>query len=142
MITGSTNNKAQPAVRKKALREVVWVIFGRQSHFFSAFPGRIGLFSSQRTCHDARMENHKRLVDIYSFPGFIPQPTVRGIFGEPLAVVITLRRCRKKRAAEGADNPTARITTSGPAASATWPVATNTSISTSRSAGSLARSAA
>jgi hypothetical protein len=120
----------------------VWVIFGGQSHLSSAFPGEIGLFSSRTTCHDARMKNHNRLVDIYRFPGFVPQTTVRGIFGEPLAVVITLRRCRKKRAAEGADNPTARITTSDPAASATWPVATNTSISPSRSAGSLARSAA
>ena len=39
----------------------------------------------------------KRLQDIYRFPGFVPKAEVRGIFGDPSAVVITLRRCRKKR---------------------------------------------
>jgi hypothetical protein len=38
----------------------------------------------------------KRLQDIYRFPGFVPKAEVRGIFGDPYAVVITLRRRRKK----------------------------------------------
>jgi hypothetical protein len=43
------------------------------------------------------MAKFKQLQDLYRFPGFVPQPTIRGIFGDPLAVVITLRRRRKKR---------------------------------------------
>lgn len=37
-----------------------------------------------------------RLLDIYRFPGFVPRPQVRGVFGDPLAVVISLQRRRKK----------------------------------------------
>src|SRR3979409_745706 len=39
----------------------------------------------------------RRLWDTYSFPGFRPEPTVRGIFGDPKALVITLNRRSKKR---------------------------------------------
>src|ERR1700746_2886782 len=39
----------------------------------------------------------RRLWDTYSFPGFRPQQTVRGIFGDPKARVITLDRSSKKR---------------------------------------------
>ena len=41
----------------------------------------------------------RRLWDTYSFAGFRAQPTVRGIFGDPKARVITLRRRSKKRRA-------------------------------------------
>jgi hypothetical protein len=84
------------------------------------------------------MAKLKRLLDIYRFPGFSPRPKVRGIFGDPRAVVITLQRRRKKRAAGSADKPPAPITTNARAASATSPVATSGSISTSRPAGSSA----
>src|SRR5580692_12325879 len=39
----------------------------------------------------------RRLWDTYSFPGFRPEQTVRGIFGDPKARVITLKRRSKKR---------------------------------------------
>src|SRR3954468_18259464 len=39
----------------------------------------------------------RRLWDTYSFPGFRPEPTVRGIFGDSKARVITLNRRSKKR---------------------------------------------
>ena len=39
----------------------------------------------------------RRLWDTYSFPGFRPEQTVRGIFGDPSARVITLKRRSKKR---------------------------------------------
>src|ERR687891_1858645 len=39
----------------------------------------------------------RRLWDAYAFPGFRPLPTVRGVFGDPKARVITLRRRSKKR---------------------------------------------
>jgi hypothetical protein len=37
-----------------------------------------------------------RLHHLYSFPGFAPLATVRGVFGDPFAVVLALRRRRKK----------------------------------------------
>jgi hypothetical protein len=46
------------------------------------------------------MAKFSRLHDLYSFPGFTPAATVRGVFGDPFAVVITLRRRRKKLAAD------------------------------------------
>jgi hypothetical protein len=42
------------------------------------------------------MANFSRLHDLYSFPGFTPAATVRGVAGDPYAVVISLRRRRKK----------------------------------------------
>ena len=43
------------------------------------------------------MAKFKLLHDLYRFPGFVPLPRVRGVFGDPWAVVITLQRRRKKR---------------------------------------------
>ena len=88
------------------------------------------------------MAKLKRLLDIYRFPGFVPRPKLRGLFGDPRAVVLTLRRRRKKRAAGSAARPPVLTTTSGHAASATWPVATSGYTSTSRFAGFLALSVA
>ena len=65
-----------------------------------------------------------RLPDTYRFPGFRPAATVRGIFGDPKARLLTLQRRRKKRPAASAVNPSAPITTAGRDASATCPVAT------------------
>ena len=84
------------------------------------------------------MAKLKRLLDIYRFPGFVPRPKLRGIFGDPAAVVITLQRRRKKRAAGFAAKPPAPTTTSARAVSATCPVATSGFTSTSRPAGSIA----
>jgi hypothetical protein len=42
------------------------------------------------------MASFSRLHDLCSFPGFVPAATIRGVFGDPYAVVITLRRRRKK----------------------------------------------
>lgn len=46
-----------------------------------------------------------RLPDTYRFPGFQPVALVRGIFGDPLARIVTLRRRRKKLSAAFAANP-------------------------------------
>src|ERR1700682_4044882 len=44
----------------------------------------------------------RRVWAAYAFPGFRPQPTVRGVFGDPKARVITLiRRSKKHYAAHG-----------------------------------------
>lgn len=45
----------------------------------------------------------RRLRDAYAFPGFRPQPTVRGVFGDPKARVISLGRRSKKRSAAELD---------------------------------------
>lgn len=39
----------------------------------------------------------RRLTDAHAFPGFRPQPTGRGVFGDPKARVISLVRRSKKR---------------------------------------------
>jgi hypothetical protein len=57
------------------------------------------------------MATFTRLRDFYSFPGFKPATHVRGLFGDPYAVVIPLRRGSKKRPAAFAAPFTARTTT-------------------------------
>jgi len=59
------------------------------------------------------MRKTKRLWDAYRFPGFTPEPGVSGIFGDPKALVIKLRRRGKKRFAEPAAVRTGRFTTAG-----------------------------
>lgn len=44
------------------------------------------------------MQKPRSLKDEYRFPGFVPLLSVKGIFGDPRAVVIALRRRRKKHA--------------------------------------------
>ncbi len=57
------------------------------------------------------MANFSRLRDLYSFPGFAPAATIRGVFGDPYAVVIDLRRRRKKLTAAFAAPAVAPSTT-------------------------------
>lgn len=82
------------------------------------------------------MAKFKQLHDLYRFPGFVPHPKVRGLFGDPLAVLITLRRRRKKRFVASAGKSIEPTTTSGCAAPATSPVATSASTSSTHCAGS------
>jgi len=42
------------------------------------------------------MRKHKRLWDLYHFPGFSPEHTLSGIFGDPRARVMGLIRRGKK----------------------------------------------
>src|ERR1035437_1134751 len=57
-------------------------------------------------------KRRRRLWDTYTFPGFRPQPTVRGVFGDPKARIITLARRAKKRFA-GAAGEFIRVGTTG-----------------------------
>ena len=43
------------------------------------------------------MKKIKRLLDEYGYPGFKPEATVSGVFGDPHARVITLVRRQKKQ---------------------------------------------
>src|SRR5664280_2738635 len=57
-------------------------------------------------------KRQRRLWDTYTFPSFRPQPTVRGVFGDPKARIITLARRAKKRFA-GAAGKFIRVGTTG-----------------------------
>jgi len=46
------------------------------------------------------MAKSNKLEDAYRFPGFVPRPNIRGVFGDPFARVLTLNRREKKRHAE------------------------------------------
>ena len=81
----------------------------------------------------------RRLWDAYAFPGFRPEATVKGVFGDPKARVIPLHRRTKKPPAAAADAANGAGTTAGSGGSGTSPVATRGSISNSRCAGSSAR---
>ena len=76
------------------------------------------------------MRKHRSLKDEYRFPNFVPVLPVRGIFGDPRAVVITLFRRGKKRAAVTVARVVEPITTSAPDVFATCRVATSGCIST------------
>ena len=56
------------------------------------------------------MRKIKQLYDTYNFPGFRSERKVAGIFGDPYAVVLRLRRRGKKRFAGPAAVRTGRST--------------------------------
>jgi len=57
------------------------------------------------------MVKYKRLTDAYRLPGFSPQQPITGIFGDPKARVIRLKRLEKKLDARNVVKPIAVITT-------------------------------
>jgi hypothetical protein len=87
------------------------------------------------------MAKSKHFRDLYRFPGFIPEGRIKGIFGDPLAVLVTLRRSRKKRSVRAAAKPAGLGTTSGVGVSGISPVATNASTFFAFGAGFNARGA-
>jgi hypothetical protein len=56
------------------------------------------------------MQKPRSLKDEYRFPGFVPLLTVKGVFGDPRAVVISLLRRRKKHAAAAVARAAERTT--------------------------------
>jgi hypothetical protein len=70
------------------------------------------------------MAKHKRLWDLYRFPGFYPEHTVSGIYGDPKARVIGFIRRGKKRFAELAVVFTTAFTTGKSAGFGIFPAAT------------------
>jgi hypothetical protein len=57
------------------------------------------------------MRKPLRLPDAYRFPGFRPEPIVRGCFGDPKARIVSLRRRQKKRRAAAVASPFEAVTT-------------------------------
>lgn len=49
------------------------------------------------------MSKIKHLRDIYKFTNFRPEFSVKGVFGDPMALVIRLRRRQKKHFVESAE---------------------------------------
>ena len=70
------------------------------------------------------MQKPRRLDDTFRFPGFRPEATVRGIFGDPKARILRLLRRGKKRPVDRVDGGTERYTIARPVEYATSPVAT------------------
>lgn len=46
------------------------------------------------------MGRKRQLLDEYQFPGFRPKANIKGVFGDPKARVIHLKRTQKKRCAD------------------------------------------
>ena len=57
------------------------------------------------------MRNKRQLLDEYRLPGFHPKAKLKGIFGDPKAKVITLKRTQKKQYVAHAARFTGAITT-------------------------------
>ena len=76
------------------------------------------------------MHKHKRLIDGYRFKGYEPSENLTGIFGDPKARVIYLKRREKKQPAHCAAPHTRVITTERCAKCATSPAETCASTST------------
>ena len=57
------------------------------------------------------MRKHKRLTDAYRFPGWTPLQTVKGVFGDPRARVVQLKRRQKKQSVQSADSRRGAFTT-------------------------------
>jgi hypothetical protein len=85
--------------KKEALREVEWVNPPNSFEEVEEKARRNALYDGLETCHDDSMSTTRHFRDLYRFPGFEPVATLRGVFGDPMAVVATLRRRRKKRLA-------------------------------------------
>ena len=86
------------------------------------------------------MAQFHSLRDFYSFPGFTPNATIHGVFGDPYAAVITLRRRPKKHSAVNAVFPIAPSTIKPFAGSATSIAPRGASSWSSPSGGSIAAS--
>jgi hypothetical protein len=69
------------------------------------------------------METGRTLRDLFSFPGFVASAKLKGVFGDPRARVVTLRRRKKRLCVRIAAICAAAATTSSPAAPETfgWP---------------------
>jgi hypothetical protein len=83
----------------------------------------------------------KRLVDAYRFPGFRPHTRVKGKFGDPYALIVTLDRRQKKRHAGAVAPCTASFMTARSDWFGTWAAVTAESTWRQKSAGLTVRGA-
>ena len=71
---------------------------------------RNALFFLWKTCHNEGMQNSHHLRDAYRFPGLEPSASVHGYPGDPKAIILALRRRRKKQSVAAVDIPILRST--------------------------------
>ena len=83
---------------------------------------------AQKSCHDGAMPSPQQLRDLYRFPGFVPWARIQDLEDDPHAVLLTLRRRRKKRLAASVASVSRASTISGHAGSVTSLVAISGSI--------------
>lgn len=99
---GSSRNRVGQKIARNAGKPRGYLVFG--------------IFNAPQNWHHVCMANSKkrqrRLWDAYAFPGVRPQSTVRGVFGDPKARVIILKRRSKKQSA-GAVVERNRVGTTG-----------------------------
>lgn len=88
------------------------------------------------------MAKERRLLDEYQYPGFRPMSKIQGIFGDPKARIIRLRRTQKKQHVVAAGRHIAVITTKPYGRYETCPVEMPESIWKWKSGGSTAKSVA
>ena len=69
------------------------------------------------------MKTGRSLRELFAFPGFVAAATLQGVFGDPKARIVSLRRRKKQRCARTAVIAAAIATTSGCAKPVTcvWP---------------------
>jgi hypothetical protein len=91
--------------------------------------------------HDFFMRKTKYLEDRYRFPGFRPRRETGGIFGDPSARIVALRRREKKPSAASAVRFIGRATIMSSSKSETFPAATRASTWNWKSGASSAGSA-
>lgn len=84
---------------------------------------------------------NRRLSDVYRYHGFAPQERITGVFGDPKARIVRLERTGKKLSVVLAGRSAEASTIRKPVASATYPVATPGSTSSSSPEGSSAKRA-
>ena len=72
----------------------------------------------------AKLRLRRNLREAYRFPGFVPARSIRGVFGNPQARVVSLKRRQKKQPAESAGAGTETTTTESSRGCETYPVAT------------------
>jgi hypothetical protein len=97
---------------------------------------RFRLLLALKRGHDGVMPSPQQLRDLYRFPGFVPLACVQVAARDAQAVLLTLRRRRKKRPAAYVASGSPASTTNGPAKSVTSPVVIGGSTCLSRCAAS------
>lgn len=65
------------------------------------------------------MKSPRTLPELFSLPGFSAGATLKGVFGDRYARVITLRRRKKRPCVHAVATAAEAVTTNGPARSAT-----------------------
>jgi len=68
------------------------------------------------------MLKKRGLYDAYQFPGFYPEVKGKGIFGDPVAHVVVLKRRQKKRNADSAEQSIRHTTITRHEGYGTYPV--------------------